>query len=156
MVRVEPLLVCDPGPFLNQEKSNMPTFIIEGPQGLRTDAKAAMMAEITAALKDTYHIPDVRIFLREHAPANAAQDGRTEAEPIRPVCFVEGPRLASLDARRALVETLNGALAKAFTGLANTDDVLILFNEYPLELAGAGGRLQSENPEMAAIGAAAE
>jgi phenylpyruvate tautomerase PptA (4-oxalocrotonate tautomerase family) len=134
----------------------MPTFIIEGPQGLRTDAKAAMMAEITVALKDAYHIPDIRIFLSEHSPANAAQDGRIEAEPIRPVCFVEGPRLASLDARRALVETLNGALAKAFTGLANTDDILILFNEYPLEFAGAGGHLQSENPEMAAIGAAAE
>lgn len=135
----------------------MPTFIIEGPQGLRTDAKAAMMAEIAAVLKDTYHVPDIRIFLREHAPANAAQDGRIEAEPIRPVCFVEAPRLHSLDARRALVETLNGAVARAFKGIANTDDILILFNEYPLELAGAGGRLQSENPDIvAAMGAAAE
>lgn len=135
----------------------MPTFIIEGPQGLRSDSKAAMMAEIAAALKETYHIPDIRIFLREHAPTNAAQDGRIEAEPIRPVCFVEAPRLPDLDARRALVETLNGTVARGFAGLANTDDILILFNEYPLELAGAGGRLQSENPDIvAAMGAAAE
>lgn len=135
----------------------MPTFIIEGPQGLRTDAKTTMMAEITAALAETYHIPDVRIFLREHAPANAAQDGRIEAEPVRPVCFVEGPRLPSLDARRTLVEKLNTAVARAFTGLANTDDILILFNEYGLEFAGAGGRLQSENPDMiAAMETAAE
>lgn len=135
----------------------MPTFIIEGPQGLRTEAKATMMAEITMALDEAYHIPDVRIFLREHASANVAQDGRVEAEPVRPVCFVEAPKLPSLDARRVLIEKLNGAIAKAFTGIANTDDILILVNEYPLELAGAGGRLQSENPDiLAAIGAAAE
>ncbi|MFC0009455.1 hypothetical protein [Devosia nitrariae] len=87
----------------------------------------------------------------------AFASGRIEAEPIRPVCFVEAPRLPNLDARRELVETLNGAMAKAFAGFANTDDILILFNEYPLELAGAGGRLQSENPDIvAAMGAAAE
>ncbi|KEC75908.1 UNVERIFIED_ORG: hypothetical protein GGD51_005737 [Rhizobium esperanzae] len=65
--------------------------------------------------------------------------------------------MPSLDARRVLIEKLNGAIAKAFTGIANTADILILINEYPLELAGAGGRLQSETPDvLAAIGAAAE
>ena len=134
----------------------MPTFFIEGPQGLPSEAKATLMAEITAALDQAYHVPDVRIFLREYAAANVAQDGRVEAEPIRPVCFVEAPKLAGLDARRVLIDKLNGALAKAFAGIANTDDILILFNEYPLELAGAGGRLQSENPDMLAAMAAAE
>ena len=135
----------------------MPIFVIEGPQGLRTEAKAILMAEITAALDEAYHIPDVRVFLREHAAVNVAQDGRAQAEPIRPVCFIEAPKLSGLDARRMLIWKLNGAVAKAFAGMAKTDDILILFNEYPLELAGAGGRLQSENPDMvAAMAAAAE
>jgi phenylpyruvate tautomerase PptA (4-oxalocrotonate tautomerase family) len=72
----------------------MPVFIIEGPEGLRDDAKTTLMAEITAALDEAYHIPDVRIFLREHPTANVAQDGLVAAEPIRPVCFVEAPKLA--------------------------------------------------------------
>ncbi|MBX4900327.1 hypothetical protein [Rhizobium bangladeshense] len=128
----------------------MPTFIIEGPQGLRSEARTKMMGEIASALEEAYHIPDVRIFLREHAPANVAQDGRIEAEPVRPVCFVEAPRLPGLDARRSLIEKLNGAVARAFAGIANTDDILILCNEYPLEVAGSGGRLQSENPDVVA------
>lgn len=133
----------------------MPVFIIEGPEGLRDDAKTTLMAEITAALDEAYHIPDVRIFLREHPTANVAQDGLIAAEPIRPVCFVEAPKLANPDARRALIAKLNSGIAKAYAGIANTDDVLILCNEYPLEMAGAGGRLQSENPEIAAAADAA-
>lgn len=135
----------------------MPTFIIEGPQGLKSEHKKAMIAEASAALREAYQIPDVRIFIREHLPANAAQDGNIEVEAIRPVCFIEAPQGPDLNARRVLIGKLDTAIAKAYAGIANTEDILILVNEYPLELAGAGGRLQSENPDiLAAMQKAAE
>lgn len=134
----------------------MPVFIIEGPAGLQDGAKKILMAEVTAALDEAYHIPDVRIFLREHTAANVAQDGFAGAEPIRPVCFVEAPTLPNPGTRRTLIAKLNSVIANAYTGIANTDDILILCNDYSLEMAGAGGRLQSENPEIAATLDAAE
>ena len=37
-------------------------------------------------------------------------------------------------------------MKEAYEGIANTSEILILHNEYPLENAGWAGRLQSENP----------
>ena len=106
------------------------------------------MEKTTAALNEAYPIPDVRIFLREYEVENVAQDGRLESEPVRPVCFIEAPQLRSLDARRKLVEKINAAVADAYEGIANTREILILHNEYPLENAAWAGRLQSDNPDV--------
>jgi hypothetical protein len=128
----------------------MPQFIIEAPTGIRADAKQQMMQEITAALDEAYHIPDVRIWLREYAPGNVAQDGRLDTEPIRPLCFLEAPELRDLAVKRKMSQRICGAIAKAYDGLANTDGILVLMNHYPLENAAAGpaGRLHSDNLEM--------
>ena len=126
----------------------MPTILIEAPTGIRADAKQRLMEKTTAALDEAYHIPDVRIFLREYQADNVAQDGRLQSEPVRPVCFIEAPQLRSLDARRKLIEQINAAVAEAYEGIANTREILILHNEYPLENAGWAGRLQSDNPEV--------
>jgi hypothetical protein len=107
-----------------------------------------MMEKTTAALNEAYPVPDVRIFLREYQADNVSQDGRLESEPVRPVCFIEAPQLRSLDARRKLTEKINAAVADAYEGIANTREILILHNEYPLENAGWAGRLQSDNPEV--------
>lgn len=133
----------------------MPSFFIEAPEGISGERKAAMMAEITRALDAAYHIPDIRIFLREYPAGNVAQDGRIGAEPVRPVCFVEAPQLETLDARRTLNRRINAAVAAAYEGIANTGDILILANEYPLHHASAGGRLQSENPDFTGMSQAA-
>jgi phenylpyruvate tautomerase PptA (4-oxalocrotonate tautomerase family) len=125
----------------------MPVCLIEAPAGIRSDAKKRLVERTTAALDEAYHIPDVRIFLREYPPENVGQDGRVQAEPVRPVCFIEAPRLRSIDARRKMMERINAAVADAYEGIANVHEVLILQNEYPLENAGSAGRLQSENPE---------
>jgi hypothetical protein len=53
----------------------MPQFLIEAPMGIRHDAKQKMMQEITAAIDEAYHIPDVRIWLREYRAEKVAQDG---------------------------------------------------------------------------------
>ena len=37
-------------------------------------------------------------------------------------------------------------MKEAYEGIANTSEILILHNEYPLENAGWAGCLQSENP----------
>jgi phenylpyruvate tautomerase PptA (4-oxalocrotonate tautomerase family) len=126
----------------------MPTIFIEAPTGIGRDAKKRLVEKTTAALTEAYPIPDVRIFLREYQTDNVSQDGRLESEPVRPVCFIEAPQLRSLDARRKLIEKINAAVADAYEGIANTREILILHNEYPLENAGWAGRLQSDNPEV--------
>jgi hypothetical protein len=126
----------------------MPQFIIEAPLGIRPDAKQEMMREITEAIDKAFHIPDVRIWLREYPAQNVAQDGHLGAEPVRPLCFLEAPELNDIDARRTMSNKIGAAIAKAYDGLANTDQTLILMNHYPLEYAGFAGRLQSDNPEM--------
>ena len=42
-----------------------------------------MMKDLTAAIDDAYHIPDVRIWLREYQADNIAQGCRLGAEAIR-------------------------------------------------------------------------
>lgn len=128
----------------------MPQFLIEAPTGVGPDAKQKMMKQITEAIDEAYHIPDVRIWLREHPAENVAQDGRLNAEPIRPLCFLEAPELSSLDAKRKMAEKIHAAVGEAYQGIANTDETLILMNHYPLENAGWAGRLQADNPEIVA------
>jgi hypothetical protein len=126
----------------------MPQFFIEAPEGIRPDAKRTLMEEITSAIDAAYQIPDVRVWLREYPAENVAQDGRINAEPVRPVCFLEAPELDSLDARRTMAKKILSAMADAYAGIANTEETLILMNQYPLESAGFAGRLQSDNPEI--------
>jgi phenylpyruvate tautomerase PptA (4-oxalocrotonate tautomerase family) len=126
----------------------MPQFLIEAPTGIGDDAKRKMMTELTEAIDAAYHIPDVRIWLREYSPENVAQDGRLNAEPIRPLCFLEAPELSSLDAKRKMAEKIHTAIAEAYRGIANTEETLVLMNHYPLENAGWAGRLQADNPEI--------
>jgi phenylpyruvate tautomerase PptA (4-oxalocrotonate tautomerase family) len=126
----------------------MPVILIEAPTGIDSDAKKRMMEKITTVLDDTYHVPDVRIFLREYPFENVAQDGHLQIEPVRPVCFIEAPQLRSLTARRKMVEGINAAIGEAYEGIANTRETLILHNEYPLENAGWAGRLQADNPQI--------
>ena len=126
----------------------MPQFFVEAPEGIRDDAKRTMMQDLTAAIDEAYHIPDVRIWLREYQADNVAQDGRLGAEAIRPVCFLEAPELSSLDAKRKMAEKILTAIGQAYDGLANTAETLILMNHYPLENAGFAGRLQSDDPQL--------
>jgi phenylpyruvate tautomerase PptA (4-oxalocrotonate tautomerase family) len=128
----------------------MPVCLIEAPAGIRSDARKRLVERTTAALDEAYHVPDVRIFLREYAPENVAQDGRLQSESVRPVCFIEAPQLRSLPARRKMIQQINAAIADAYRDIANTSQILILHNEYPLENAGWAGRLQSDDPEIVA------
>jgi phenylpyruvate tautomerase PptA (4-oxalocrotonate tautomerase family) len=126
----------------------MPQFFVEAPTGIRDDAKRTLMRDITAAIDEAYHIPDVRIWLREYPADNVAQDGRLGAEAIRPVCFLEAPELSSLDAKRKMAEKILTAVGQAYDGIANTAETLILMNHYPLENAGFAGRLQADDPQL--------
>ena len=126
----------------------MPQFFVEAPIGIRDDAKQKMMKDLTAAIDDAYHIPDVRVWLREYQAGNVAQDGRLGAEAIRPLCFLEAPELSSLDAKRKMAEKILTAIGQAYDGIANTAETLILMNHYPLENAGFAGRLQSDDPQL--------
>ncbi len=125
----------------------MPMTFLEVPTGIRNDARQRLVEKMTTALDEAYHDPseDYRIFFREYAPANVGQNGRINADPVGPVYFIEGPPLPHIDARRKLIEQLDSAIAEAYQDIANTREIMILINEYPLENAGAGGRLTSED-----------
>jgi hypothetical protein len=127
----------------------MPQCLIEAPVGISPDAKRTMMREVSDAIAEAFPIPDVRIWLREYATDNVAQDGEIGIEPIRPLCFLEVPQLKSLDAKRKMSGKIDTAIAKAYRDLANTNETLILINHYPLENAFAAG-LQADKPEIVA------
>jgi phenylpyruvate tautomerase PptA (4-oxalocrotonate tautomerase family) len=58
----------------------MPICFIEAPPGIRADAKKTMMAKITDAIDEAYHIGDTLIFLREYPAENVAMDGMLQSE----------------------------------------------------------------------------
>ena len=58
------------------------------------------------------------------------------------------PKLRSVDAKRKVAEKLQAAFVEAYAGIANTSEFLVFMNEYPLENAFSGGRLQSDNPQI--------
>jgi phenylpyruvate tautomerase PptA (4-oxalocrotonate tautomerase family) len=126
----------------------VPICLIGAPTGIRNDAKRKMVEKITAALDETWHTPDVRIFLREYPVENVAQDGRLQSEPVRPVCFINAPLLRSIDAKRRLAEKTHAALAEAYEGIANTRDIMLFIHQYELENGGWTGSLQSDKPEI--------
>src|SRR5262245_54105673 len=130
--------------------THMPVFTIDAPSGASQDAKRKMMKEITEALDEAWPIPDTRGWLREYPADNVSQDGRIGAEPIRPVCSLEAPELASLAVKRKLVQKIESAIAAAYQGLANSEEVLVLVNHYPLENVGWRQALQSDKPEIVA------
>lgn len=128
----------------------MPVFTIDAPTGAGPAAKREMMKAIHDALDETYHFPDTRGWLREYSTDNVSQDGRVQAEPVRPVCSLEVPELASLDAKRTLVKKIESAIGGAYTGIANVDEILVLINHYPLRNVGWRQSLQSDKPEIVA------
>jgi phenylpyruvate tautomerase PptA (4-oxalocrotonate tautomerase family) len=127
----------------------MPILLIEAPVGVEPEAKRKLIKDVSEAIEDAYHFQDVRVWLREYSAENIAQDGRIGAE-VRPVCFLEAPELDSLDARRKMAAGIHEAMSEAYSGLANTDETLVMMNHYPLELAGFAGRLQADDPDIVA------
>jgi len=128
----------------------MPVFTIDAPTGAGRDAKQKMLKEVHDALDEAFHFPDTRGWVREYPAENVAQDGRVQAEPIRPVCSLEIPELASLDTKRTLVQKIETAIGAAYSGIANVDEVLVLINHYPLRNVGWRQSLQSDKPEIVA------
>ncbi|OBI49950.1 N-acetylmuramic acid 6-phosphate etherase [Mycobacterium kyorinense] len=128
----------------------MPVFTVDAPNGATRNAKHTMLKEITDALDEAYHFPDTRGWLREYSAENVSQDGRVQAEPVRPVVSLEAPELASLDAKRKLVQKIETAVGSAYAGIANVEEVLVLINHYPLQDVGWRGSLQSDKPEIVA------
>jgi phenylpyruvate tautomerase PptA (4-oxalocrotonate tautomerase family) len=126
----------------------MPVFTIDAPTGAGREVKEKMLKEIHDALDEAYHFPDTRGWLREYPTENVAQDGRVQAEPVRPVCSLEVPELASLDAKRKLVQKIEAAIGGAYSGIANVEEVLVLINHYPLDNVGWRQSLQSDKAEI--------
>jgi phenylpyruvate tautomerase PptA (4-oxalocrotonate tautomerase family) len=127
----------------------MPMIFVEGPPGLSDAAKKKMIEDLTQAADNAYHVPDVRLWLGEYPPERYAQDGVIGA-PVRPIAILEVPELGSIEAKRTLVTQIDAALAEAYDGLADTSNIMVFINGYPLEQVGWAGRMQSDRPEMVA------
>ena len=128
----------------------MPVFTIDAPVGAQETAKLKMLKEVTDALHEAWPIPDTRGWLREYQTNAVSQDGSVGTEPVRPVCTLEAPELNNLDAKRKLTRKIESAIAAAYGGIANVEEVLVLINHYPLEDVGWRGSLQSDKPEIVA------
>ena len=125
----------------------MPMIFVEGPPGLSDAAKKKMVEDVTRAADEAYRVPDVRVWLREYAPDSYAQDGALGAA-VRPIAVLEVPELGSIEAKQTLVARLNAALAAAYDGIADTNEIMVFLNGYPLDQVGWAGRMQSDRPEM--------
>ncbi|MEB3034952.1 tautomerase family protein [[Mycobacterium] nativiensis] len=128
----------------------MPVFTIDAPTGASQNAKEKMLKEITDALDEAFHFPDTRGWLREYSADNVSQDGRVQAEPVRPVVSLETPELGNADVKRKLVQKIESAVGAAYDGIANIEEVLVLINPYPLHDVGWRASLQSDKPEIVA------
>ena len=58
----------------------MPVCRIEAPPGIGIAAKKKMVAQVTAAIDEAYHIGDTLVFLQECSPENVALNGRLLSE----------------------------------------------------------------------------
>jgi phenylpyruvate tautomerase PptA (4-oxalocrotonate tautomerase family) len=125
----------------------MPMIFVEGPPGLSDVAKKKLVEDVTRAADEAYHVPDVRLWLREYPPERYAQDGVIGAS-VRPIAILEVPELGSIEAKRTLVARIDAALAAAYDGLADTSNVMVFLNGDPLEQVGWAGRMQSDRPEI--------
>jgi phenylpyruvate tautomerase PptA (4-oxalocrotonate tautomerase family) len=128
----------------------MPVFAIEAPTGASRDAKQNMMKAISDALLEAFHFDDTRGWLREYPAENVSQDGRVGAEPIRPVVFLAASELDSLDAKRRLVQKIDSAIGAAYSGIANIEEVVVFFNEYPPHDVGLKRSVFSDKAEIVA------
>jgi phenylpyruvate tautomerase PptA (4-oxalocrotonate tautomerase family) len=127
----------------------MPMICIEGPPGLSDVAKKKMVAGVTRAADEAYHVSDVRVWLREYPPELYAQDGVIGA-PVRPIATLEAPELGNIETKRTMVERIDASLAEAYEGLGDTSHIMVFINGYPLEQVGWAGRMQSDRPEIVA------
>lgn len=123
----------------------MPLLFLEAPTGLDRETKAKLMTGLTEAMDKTYRFPDTRVFLREYDSENVAQDGKV-GDALRPVAFLEAPELSNLDAKRTMVVDIQAVITKFYADLADTEQTLILINQYPLHNVGWLNQLQSDNP----------
>lgn len=126
----------------------MPICHLDAPKGISPEAKKTMVRRITAAMNAVYPIPDVRIFFREHAPDEVSQDGSFDGADVKPVFTLAVPVLGNLVAKRELVRNLNDAIAEGYRGLAAAEDIMVFFNEYPLDNVASGNLLQADRPEV--------
>ena len=58
----------------------MPVVFIEAPPGMRPEAKKKLVAKITTAVDEAYHIGDTIIFLREYPAENVGMDGKLQSD----------------------------------------------------------------------------
>ena len=61
----------------------MPVCRIEAPPGIGIAAKKKMVAQVTAAIDEAYHIGETLVFIQVCAPENVAMNGRLLSEDPR-------------------------------------------------------------------------
>jgi phenylpyruvate tautomerase PptA (4-oxalocrotonate tautomerase family) len=127
----------------------MPISFLEAPRGITPSAKAQLFHDVLAALDDAYRLDDNRIYLREYATEDMAHNGSAKGEPPRIILFIEAPPLSELAVKRTLAEKIHAALAQGYHGLTNPSAIAVFINEYKIENAAFGGRLQVDNPDDA-------
>src|SRR5687767_15178354 len=133
----------------------MPICTIEGPAGLSRQAREMLIRKTLTLLVDVYQMPDDRVFLNEYDISNVGHtthDGSdallVQSHKARPMCTFHTPEGLAVEGRRRLVKEMTSTMAEAY-GVTDLRDILIFIQEYPIDVVGNNGYLQSENPEFA-------
>lgn len=64
------------------------------------------------------------------------------------MAFLEAPELNKVDVKREMVIAIQDLIDKFYADLADTEQTLVLINEYPLHNVGWLKQLQSDNPTI--------
>ena len=123
----------------------MPVSLLEVPKGIRPDAKKKLVQKMKAALNEVWPIPDVRVFSANTKRRTLPRTGYSKpsrygrfASSTFLSCGVWTPRGISLGPCTP---------PSPYEGIANTKELMIFYNLYPLENVAAGDRLQSDNQQ---------
>lgn len=115
--------------------------------GAELGTKRELVKALYDAMHEVYPFPeDTRIFLREWARDSVSQDGQLGSEPARPVLVLHVPIGGDGDAKRTMVQKINGAVADAY-GLP---DFAVFFLEHSLDTVAINGSLLADDQQRVA------
>jgi hypothetical protein len=122
----------------------MPIGYLDVPTGADLSTKKDLVKAMYEALHEVWPFPDdTRIFLREWPLDSVSQNGLLGSEPARPAFTVHVPQGGDVDAKRAMLQKINAAVAGAY----HLPDFITFVQEHSLDLVAVNGGILAEDQQ---------
>jgi|SRR5882757_6973965 len=122
----------------------MPIGYLDVPTGADLSTKKELVKAMYEALHEVWPFPDdTRIFLREWPLDSVSQNGFLGSEPARPAFIVHVPQGGDVDAKRAMLQKINAAVAGAY----HLPDFITFLHEHSLDLVAVNGGILAEDQQ---------